>query len=484
MTHTATPGRNYLGAAWIGRAVAGLCPCVWLLAACASTACPSPTATSTMATESAPKPPGPIQRVVVVSVDGLMPDNYLHPEAHGLSVPILRWMVKQGAVSEGVQSVFPTLTYPSHTSLVTGVNPARHGIMSNRAFDPLDNELEAWRWYAEDIKSDPIWRLTEQRGYPTALLYWPVTVGAKVSWLLPEFWRAKTIQDLKLMRAVATPGLLDAVTKEYPDFPEHFVPPAVTDEALTNVALHVLSEGQPRLLMLHLIEVDGAQHHHGIDSPEAHSAIENDDRQLARLVARLGELKLMAETAFVVVSDHGFRAASKMVKPCTLLTDNGLVTVNDDGKVTDWRATAHSNSGSAYFYVKDATDTEVRDRVHQLVMARLAQPDSGIGRVYESEAIRERGGDPSAILAVEPADDYQFGPGCTGAYVAPAPYRATHGFDPDRPEMRASMLMVGPSIMHGKIAQARLIDLAPTIAQWLGIEMRGVDGAPLIVRGE
>jgi predicted AlkP superfamily pyrophosphatase or phosphodiesterase len=101
--------------------------------------------------------------------------------------------------------------------------------------------------------------------------------------------------------------------------------------------------------------------------------------------------------------------------------------------------------------------------------------------VYEADEVRARGGDPSAFLALEAGDDFQFGPGCTTDYVAQPQYVATHGFDPNRPEMRASLLMVGPGIAHGTVVSAHLIDFAPTIAAWLGLLMPNVDGTVLRV---
>jgi predicted AlkP superfamily pyrophosphatase or phosphodiesterase len=190
---------------------------VALGASCAPTL-QAQTATPRATPALAPRPPGPIQRVLVVSIDGLLPDTYLHPDAHDLRVPTLRWLVQNGAVSDGVESVFPTLTYPSHTSMVTGVNPGKHGIVANGSFDPLEQDLDSWRWYAEDIQVEPIWSIAERAGYDTALIHWPVTLGAKVRWLLPEFWRAKDVQDQKLLRVVSTPSLLDDVAKEAPDF--------------------------------------------------------------------------------------------------------------------------------------------------------------------------------------------------------------------------------------------------------------------------
>jgi predicted AlkP superfamily pyrophosphatase or phosphodiesterase len=388
--------------------------------------------------------------------------------------------MEKGAVSDGVSSVFPTLTYPSHTSLVTGVNPAKHGIFGNRSFDPLEDDLDGWRWYAEDILVDPIWRVAERQGLKTALIHLPVSVGANVSWLVPEYWRAKNRQDQKLLRVVSTPGLLERVAGQHPDFWQRYTPPAVTDDSLTDIATYILSEEEPKLLILHLIEVDSAQHRFGIWSQEAKAALEQDDRQLARLVEAVTRRGWLPNTAFVVASDHGFRAAPKVVRPCTLLTKAGFVTV-DAGKITGYQATVTANAGTAYVYMASTADDSTRNAVRALFSAKQKEPDSGIERLYESAEIRELGGDPTAFLALGAATSYQFGGGCLGEYGVPSTYVATHGFDPRLPEMRASLLMVGPTIPRGKIPDARLIDIAPTIAHWLGVKLPLAEGVPLRV---
>src|SRR5262245_64089381 len=92
--------------------------------------------------------PPPI--VLMISIDGLRPDYVTAADKHGLKIPALRRFVTEGAFAEGVQGVIPTVTYPSHTTLITGVWPAKHGILSNTIFDPQRTGQSAWAWYAED----------------------------------------------------------------------------------------------------------------------------------------------------------------------------------------------------------------------------------------------------------------------------------------------------------------------------------------------
>jgi predicted AlkP superfamily pyrophosphatase or phosphodiesterase len=302
-----------------------------------------------------------------------------------------------------------------------------------------------------------------------------------VTWLVPEYWRAKNDNDRKLLRAVSTPGLLESVASEHPDFWPRYAPPDVKDDALADIATHILSAGKPSLLLLHLVEVDGAQHRFGLWSPEAIAAIEKDDRQLARVFQQLGASGLSKDTSVIVASDHGFMNATTTVRPGVLLRDAGLVTINTAGRVADWRATVVVSSGQSYLYVRDPADVATRDAVRRIFLAKLTDPESGIGRVYEAAEIKAIGGDSEAFLALEATPGYQMGPGYSGAYVGTPLYRATHGYDPRRPEMHASLLVYGPNVPHGTISGARLVDIGPTIASWLGLPMPNVAGKPLQV---
>lgn len=419
------------------------------------------------------EPTGPIKQVIVVSIDGLLPEAYVHPDAHGLKVPTLRKLVAEGAAAlGGVEPVFPTVTYPAHTSMVTGVAPGKHGIVGNRTFDPLREDQDGWRWYAEDVGRDPIWRLVEREGFTAATVWWPVTTGAAVTWRVPEYWRARDDNDRKLLRALSTPGLLEEVAAKHTDFWPRFAPPAVRDDALTDVALHIYETGKPTLLLLHLVEVDGEQHSHGLWSEGARAAMERDDAQVGRLVAAASP-----DTRILVVSDHGFLDAPKMVHPCVPLHEAGIRTAGPD-----WQASLLNNSGQVYIYLKDPKDAPLRARVLSALSAKSKDPSNGISRAYSEEEIVAIGGDPKATFALEAAPGFQFGSACEGAYIAEKPtYVGTHGYDPRRPELRASMLMYGANTPKGILEQPRLIDVGPTVASWLGIPMPNVDGVPLRV---
>ena len=427
--------------------------------------------------------PEAIRHVIIVSVDGLMPAAYVSPDAYGLKIPTLREMVLGGAWSEGARSVFPTVTYPAHASIATGVNPGVHGIVSNLAWDPLGKNQTGWRWYAEDIRAPALWDAVRARDLTSALIWWPATVGARGAAVVPEIWRSGGEEDIKLVRALATPGILDAVRVRFPNFAAGFRPPAVKDESLVDIAVHLIETMRPNLLMLHLPQVDHEQHAAGPFSKPAMVAVENADRQIARLIIAAKNAGTWNETALVVVSDHGFARISRSVRPGVLLANKGLITL-DHGRVTNWKATVAATGGYAYVYVKELQDTETRKALLEIFLPLVDKPDSGFRRVFTQEEIRAKGGDPSAFLALEGADGFEVIDGYTGNYITPSFFKATHGYDPERPEMLSSLLVYGPAIAPGKIEQARLIDVAPTVARWLGVKLDQAEGAalPIVLR--
>jgi predicted AlkP superfamily pyrophosphatase or phosphodiesterase len=421
-----------------------------------------------------------VKHVVVVTIDGLVPDSYLNPAAHGLSVPTLRSLVERGASSDGALSVFPSVTYPSHTSIASGVVPARHGVFTNASFDPLGKNQDAWRWYAEDVTAPRVWDVAFAAGYTTALIDWPVTVGAKATYHVPEFWRAKQPDDVKLIRALSTPGLLERVSAAYPDFRAGFRAQDVTDEAGTDIAEYLLLNARPHLMFLHVWQVDAAQHASGLFSREANGAIENADRQLARLLAAVERAGIAGETAFVVVSDHGFANVTRCVNPRFLVQQAGLLTFDAKGAVTAWQADVLGATGAAYVYLNQPHDAALEARVRDVFEHARASGTGGIARVYSAAEIATLGGDPAAFLALEPELGTYFGTS-RDTYETPPVYKAVHGYDPRRPEMKASLLLYGAGVPHGKLEGARLVDVAPTVAHWLGLTLPNADGRPLVV---
>lgn len=423
--------------------------------------------------------PRAIEHVIIVSVDGLMPESYTKADEHGLKIPLMRQIMAEGAYSEGVESVFPTLTYPAHTTMATGTNPGTHGIVLNPAWDPMEKNKAGWRWYTEDIRVPTLWDVARARGLKTALVWWPVTVGAQANALVPEYWRASTPDDLKLWRALSTRSVFEELNKRYPNFCGDCVLPNPPDARIADIATTIIETERPNLLMIHMPELDHVEHDYGPFSPAALGAIENADVQIARLVASAKKAGIWEHTALVILSDHGFAPVSHDVRPGVLMSSKGLITLDKKNHIEDWKAVVLTSGASAYVYVKDPDDEATRKALLDIFEPLAGTEGSGIGRVLNHEQITAMGGDPEAFLALEAAKDFGMTYGYTGDYIEPSKVVGTHGYFPDQPAMRASLLVFGPSIGSVKIADARLLDVAPTVARWLGLELEKAEGKPL-----
>ena len=210
-------------------------------------------------------------------------------------------------------------------------------------------------------------------------------------------------------------------------------------------------------------------------SAEAIAAIETADRQLARLLDQLATVQLLSASALVVASDHGFRAVTRQLHLGALLRAEGLVTLDESGRVTDYRAYALSNGGAAYVYLRESSDSDTAARVRTLFTTRAGVPGSGIARVFDTAQIRELGGDERALLALEAEHGAYFGAGYVEYETKPA-NAATHGYAPEHADMKASLLWLGPGLPRGVLRDTRLIDVAPTVARWLGVSLPNTDG--------
>ena len=254
--------------------------------------------------------------VLMISIDGLRPADVIEAQSRGLKVPTLRALASHGAYATGVVNVIPTVTYPNHTTLITGVRPAVHGISNNVAFDPLFRNAEGWEWYAQDIRVPTLWDAVHARGGVVASLGWPVSVGARsIDDNVPEYWRARTPDDIKLLRALSTPGLIPALEAASHTTVDQIgsdtSPPADEAKARFSVAMYELKT--PEFFTIHLSSLDHVQHRFAPGSPEAHAALERIDADVALIVAAAKRAE--PDVVVAIVSDHGLRARGPRDQP-------------------------------------------------------------------------------------------------------------------------------------------------------------------------
>lgn len=427
------------------------------------------------------------QALLLISIDGMRPDYVTEAASHGLKIPHLLEMLREGTHASGVRGVLPTVTYPSHTTILTGVWPAQHGIYLNTTFDPFDKNMGGWYWYSEDIHAQTLWEAAARAGLTVASVSWPVSVGAVgVRYLIPEYWRAGTADDLKLLRALSTPGLLTDLQKQLGPYIMGLEQALAGDRQRTRYATAILREKRPDFITVHLAALDRFEHLTGPFSPESNSALEQID-------GMVGDLENAMHASYpragvCVVSDHGFTRTDHRLHLMVPFIEAGLITIDPKTaswpapRILDWKATPWIDGGSAAIMLKDPNDAATRQKVEQLLHRLSADPANGIAQVMDRAAIAAHGGAPVASFWVDMQPNYSIDHVVHGPVVTEAKIGGSHGYSPDHPELRASFFIEGSTVRKGlNLGEIDIRRIAPTLARYLNVPLPAARMQPLPV---
>ena len=419
--------------------------------------------------------------VVLISIDGLKPDYVLDADKHGLKIPNLRRLVREGVSATGVIGVTPTVTYPAHATMITGVAPAKHGILTNSPFDPLAENLSGWYWYAEDFRVPTLWDAAAEAGLVTSSVDWPTTVGANITHNIAQYWRASTRDDHKILRVVSTRGLLaeaEAACGTYPEGNDYTV---AADRRRAGFNAFVLETKRPRFHLCYFSGLDTEEHRTGPYSSQAFAVLELID-ELVGQVRSAAEKVGNGHATICVVSDHGFARTDREIHLNVAFAEAGLIKLNELGRATSWRAFAWYPSGSAGIMLEKPGDSKTLAEA-RAVLDKLAaeHPDAKL-RIIEPPNTEKLGGFSGAALVVGLQPPYRFGGNLRGpVVVSPARVGGTHGYLPDLSEMDASFFLAGPGVPAGtSLGRIDMRDIAPTLAKLLGLSLATADGRDVL----
>jgi len=413
--------------------------------------------------------------VVLISIDGMRPEFYRDPS---WPAPTLQWMASGGVSADGVRSVFPTVTYAAHTTIVTGAMPARHGIYYNSPFEP-EGQTGRWYWEAELIRVPTLWDAVGEAGGTSASFWWPVTVGAPIDHNIPEIWSLEDGYgtDEPLRWNDSPDGFIEELEREATG---KFTEGDLSGDYLTRehftaaAAAYAIETYRPTLVTVHLIGVDHFQHEHGRDSVKVRQAVAATDTAVFELVEAATRAGILDRTAFVVVGDHGFVDIHSSLAPNVWLAEAGLLEPQRDRG--DWRAAFHSGVASAFLYLRDPNDTEAVEMVREIVENR-PPAERRLYRILGREDLAEIGADPNAALALAFIPGIGMSTRADGAALRPAG-GGTHGFYPDFKEIETGFIGWGSGFGAGVVVpEMGLEDIAPTVAHVLGIPFEAPDGA-------
>ena len=424
------------------------------------------------------------KKMIVLSADALVHEDM----AAMKQLPNFQKYLSGGACIERVKSIYPTITYPCHTTMATGCWPDRHGIPGNlKSPYKYITPPVPWIWEHEYVKVPDIFDAAKRAGHTTAGVFWPCTGNhPSIDWLIDEYWTQSKDQTLAdAAREMGTQECVIPIIERHAHLMKERTHP-FCDDFMIACAADIIREFTPDLIMIHPANIDGARHGHGVFGEHIQKTLEDTDRWIGDLMQAAEEAGLLADTNLVLTSDHGQMDIKRVIHINVLLADAGLIRPKDDGTV-EWDAWCQSGGMSACVYLKDPSDRTVYDRTYALLRHLCDEGVYGISRVYTAEEAREEehyAGDFSFVLET---DNYtSFGDKYVRPLVTGADNgdyrkgRATHGYLPSKgpcPVFYAK----GPAFRENMvIGGGRLIDEAPTIARAMGIEMPGTDGEPVM----
>lgn len=425
------------------------------------------------------------QCVILVSVDGLANFFLDDPRAE---LKTLRRLAAEGARADGMTCSFPTVTWPNHTTLVTGVPPAKHGVIGNNYLDRASGDsvpLIPDPLFDKDeiVKVPTIYDAAHAAGLKTAAVIWPASRNAKsLDWTVPDMggdgWtRFGTPSWIAELREAGLPVDMQA---EWVKAPSGGVQ---RDWLYTRLAAHALKHHAPNLLLIHLVEVDHVLHRVGPGAPDAYWAVSYADDRLRDLVEAVDDSPFKGRATIFVCSDHGFFPIDKEIRPNVVLRQLGLIETSG-GKAVKKHAWCMSQGGASAVYL---LESERRSEVAAQLKKQLAELP-GVEAVFEPKDFGKIGqptpsDDPHAPdLWLAAKKDYSFSDSFEGDNpVTPRSGRAgTHGYDPKHADLLGTCVVWGPSVKAGtKLGRINNEQIAPTIARVLGVEFPSSDAKPL-----
>lgn len=426
-----------------------------------------------------------MKKLIVISADALVGEDleYLY------TLPNYKKYLAGGCRVNKVKSVYPTITYPCHTTMITGVYPAKHKITGNFEFLPGQTSNLPWFWdYKWTHWKHDIFTEAKKAGYRTSGIFWPVTGNHPcIDDLIAEYWvQSKTDTTADAFRRMGSDErMIDVIEKNMNGRTDRLGHPDV-DFFMIDCACDILRQYQPDVMFIHPADVDWARHEFGIFNDKVKETVENTDRYIGQIAETLEEMGILDETNLVLTSDHGQMNINRILNLNVLFAEREFIDIGEDGSMRDWKVWSLSGGMSAGIYLKDPNDQELYQKVYEMLKQMAEDGIYGFERVYTREEIAEKehlDGDFSFI--VETDGFTSFGDSYSRPIVTNLDNRdyrygrATHGYLPDKGPWPV-FLAKGPDFAENVVLEtANLVDTAPTYAKILGVELPEVDGRVL-----
>lgn len=428
------------------------------------------------------------EKTFVLSMDALVGEDV----SYLWSKPNFSHIFSDCARVNQVRSVYPSITYPAHASIITGCRPGKHGVVTNGAFKTTSGPTE-WHLYSDMVQREDIFAVAKRCGCSTAAIYWPTTGGnPNIDYLINEYFFPNSEEPIEsgFAKLGANEEALQVVRENMNRYPTDYRNRKgrlqlkhTFDDFINGCTCSMIRKYQPDLLLVHNCLIDTWRHKYGVFNDYITEGLDQMDIWLGEIIDAMTDAGVYDQTNFVLLSDHGQLNFVRGVKINLLLAQDGLIKVADDGSVADWEAFAQSNGMSATIFLRDPKNQVLYQKVYEYLLKLRSQGLVGISKVYTERECAEKYGLYGDFSFVVESDGYTtFSDAWTEPLVNPVDLSdyhfgaATHGYEPEKGPQPV-FLGAGPAFRPGAVLeQAQLIDEAPTLARILGEIMPQAEG--------
>jgi predicted AlkP superfamily pyrophosphatase or phosphodiesterase len=415
----------------------------------------------------------PGNHVVIISLDGFPAKALADPY---LPIPTIRRLAARGAIAKAMRPVDPTVTWANHTSMVTGVPPAKHHVIFNGLLirEPgVPPRVEPWRDKSEMVHARTLYDAAHDARMTTAQVDWVAIWNAPtITW---EFRERPDVKDT-IPREMIQAGLISEA--DVASFGTKNI--VWRDEMWTTAAAFIMRQHRPNLMLFHLLNLDSTHHRYGPGAPAAMTTMAHLDSQVARIVSAVEDAGIAARTTFFIVSDHGFKTVRRQIRPNAAFVKAGLIKMTGT-RITGADAYSFPEAGTALVYV---TVPDPDGAVLAKVKSALTGLE-GIDLVVEPPDFKRYGlplpseSNQMGALFLTAKDGYAFVAEANGEPVADVSPTSlgSHGYVASDPDIQAIFIASGRGIRPGvTLESVSNLDIAPTAARLLGLDLGPVDG--------
>lgn len=406
--------------------------------------------------------------------------------------PNFNKLLSGSAQCHQVRSVYPSMTYPCHSSVVTGKAPKKHGITSNTLLQPSRIKPD-WHWHYKGIHGPSLFSEAAKAGLSTAALLWPVTGGGPIAYNLPEIFPNRPWQSQRSVSLLNGSKRYSIQMDQRHGHLRKGLDQPHLDSFVHQAALDTLKTYQPNLLFVHYTDLDSQKHRYGNGSPEVKEALKRLDQKLGDYFKVLKHLPHGDEVKLLVFGDHGSRDVHTAIRPNVMLQKEGFLSV-ENGRLHHCDFVFKSCDGSAYLYhdnLHRVTREVLRQELDIIEEAidKYNQDMGGILKLMRGHEAGFEGADASALLMLEAAEGYYFLDDYEGElYEAVSEQmlgtehwlKAAHGYHPDTEGYKSLCFFWGKGIAKTIIPDMSLMDIGVTLAADLNLDLGDTDGTSVL----